>query len=114
MNSALSELDELGILRTTHVPPQLSWLSPLHVQLLISVLTCGEEGMTRRRMRKYSETETDALRQLELRDFLHWERDRFGQLAFLCLTWKGEEAAQTLLKVAHHGQVPDGPSQTQG
>jgi len=101
MQSALFELDDLGILRSTKIPPHLAWLSSAQINLLLAVFTCGEEGMTRRRSRKF---DSDVIRQLELRDYLQWERDRFGRLAFLCLTWKGQDAAQVLIKIAHHEQ----------
>ena len=101
MQSALFELDDLGILRSTKVPPRLAWMSDVQIDILLTVLSCGEDGMTRRRSQKF---DCDSVRQLELRDYLTWERDRFGRLAYLCLTWKGEDAAQVLLKIAHHGQ----------
>lgn len=101
MQSALFELDDLGILRSTKIPPAYAWMSTAQIELLINVLSCGEEGMTKRRAKKF---EQDAVRTLELRDYLHWERDRFGNPAYLCLTWKGDDAAHVLLKIAHHGQ----------
>lgn len=104
MQSALYELDDMGILRTTKIPPHLSWMTNEQVDVLLAVFQCGEDGMPRRRVRQMDETHSDAVRQLELRDYLQWERDRFGRLAYLCLTWKGDEAAQVLLKVAHNEQ----------
>lgn len=101
MQSALFELEDLGLLRSTKIPPHLSWLSDVQIDILLAVLLCGEDGMTRGRSKKY---DADAIRQLELRDYLHWERDRFGRFAFLCLTWKGQDAAQVLLKVAQNEQ----------
>lgn len=101
MQSALSELDDLGLLRSTKIPPKLAWLSSEQIGILIDVLLCGEDGMTRRATKKY---DADAVRELELRDYLQWERDRFGRFAYLCLTWKGEEAAQVLLRVARRAQ----------
>lgn len=101
MQSALFELDDLGILRSTKIPPNLAWMSSDQISLLLAVLACGEAGMTRRHSSKF---DADVIRQLELRDYLLWERDRFGRLAYLCLTWKGQDAAQVLLRVAHHDQ----------
>ena len=100
--SALFEFDELGILRATQVPPKLAWMNGAHIELLLAVYTCGEEGMARGRTRKLDESGADAMRELELRDYLQWERNRFGHFAFLCLTWQGEEAARMLLKVARN------------
>jgi hypothetical protein len=102
MLDALFEFDELGILRATQVPPILEWMSATHIDLLIAVYLCGEEGMSRGRTRRFEEVRADAMRALELRDYLHWERNRFGRLAFLCLTWKGQDAARLLVKVARN------------
>lgn len=110
MQSALFELDDLGILRSTKIPPHLVWMSSEQIELLLAVLACGGDGMTRRRAQKF---DADVVRQLELRDYLQWERDRFGRLAFLCLTWKGQDAAQVLLKIARHEQKSDKSSRTQ-
>lgn len=99
MESALFELDDLGILRSTKVPPHLEWMTDKQIEVLLAVLMSGEEGMSKRRTKQF---DADAVRMLELRDYLVWERDRFGRLAFLCLTWKGQEAAQVFLKIAQH------------
>lgn len=104
--SALFEFDELGILRATQVPPKLAWMSGAHIELLLAVYTCGAEGMSRSRTRKLDESGKDVMRELELRDYLQWERNRFGHLAFLCLTWNGEEAARLLLKIARNELQP--------
>jgi hypothetical protein len=102
MLDALFEFDELGILRATHVPPVLEWMNATQIDLLLAVYLCGQEGMSRGRTQRFDEPRTDAMRGLELRDYLHWERNRFGRLAFLCLTWKGLEAARLLVKVARN------------
>jgi hypothetical protein len=102
MESALFELDDMGILRATKLPTQLAWLEGIEGTLLVQMLAAGEEGITRRRLAKFKEEGEQAARRLELRDLVHWERDRFGKPAFLVLTWKGEEAAQVLLKVFKH------------
>lgn len=111
MHSALFELDELGILRSTRIPPHLEWLSEDQMHILLAVLFCGEDGLPRRRSNKFDQ---DAVRMLELRDLLQWERDRFGRLSYLCLTWKGEEAAQVLLKIAKHLQASSPATDTNG
>ena len=108
--SALFELDDLGILRTTKIPSQFAWMTEMHHQLLVEVLRCGEDGLSRRRMKKMPQDRQEALHMLELRDYLQWERDRFGQLTFLCLTWKGEEAARTILTVARNQEPPEAPA----
>jgi hypothetical protein len=107
MQSALFELDDLGILRSTKIPPRLSWMTLEQIDILLAVLFCGEGGMTRRRAKKF---DAESIRLLELRDYLQWERDRFGRLAFLCLTWKGDEAAQVLRKIAQHDNQATRPA----
>lgn len=104
MHGALLEFDDLGVLRATQIPAKLSWVGEKHIDVLVKVLMSGEEGLPRRRTRKFDAAGADALRELELRDYVHWQRNRQGRLAFLCLTWKGEEAVRFILKVAHHGQ----------
>ncbi len=99
MESALFELDTMGILKTTKLPSNLEWLKEMEISLLIKVFAAGEDGITRRQLSKLKEAGEDAAKRLELRDYVRWERDRFGNLTFLVLTWKGEEATQTLLKV---------------
>lgn len=94
--TSLGDLDSLGLLRVTKLPQDLSWLTPIHIQMIIEVADCGEEGMRERRTQRLGEEKTDALRMLELRDILHRERDRYGKPVFLCLTWKGKEALEVL------------------
>ena len=112
MESALFELDTMGILRATKLPPKLEWLNETEILLLIRLLGAGEEGLTRRSLKKLKEPGEDAVTRLNLRDLVKWERDVFGNLTFLVLTWKGEEAAQTLLKVSLHKskQTPAAPT----
>ena len=102
--SALFDLDSLGILKATKVPTTLSWINDIEATLLIDLMIAGEEGITRRRLNKQGEAGTDAARRLGLRDLVKWEHDRFGKPTFLCLTWQGEEAAKTLVRVARHRQ----------
>jgi hypothetical protein len=108
MESALFELDDMGILRATKLPPHLSWLEGAQGTLLVQLLAAGEEGMTRRRLKKFEKDggDDEAARRLELRDLVKWEHDRFGQKAFLVLTWRGEEAANVLLKIFKHRKLP--------
>jgi hypothetical protein len=103
-HAALLEFDDMGILRATQVPPRLAWMTSAHIELLLAVVIRGEEGLPRRRTLKFARMAEDPVRQLELRDYVQWERDRRGRFAYLCLTWKGDEAARMLLKVAHHEQ----------
>ena len=100
--NSLGELDKLGLLRVTKLPPELSWLTPIQMELIREVGGCGEEGMRERRTKRLSEEKRDALRMLELRDILYRERDRLGKPVFLCLTWKGQEALQVLQAIERH------------
>ena len=97
--NSLGDLDRLGLLRVTKLPPELSWLDPIQTQLIFEVGECGEQGMRERKTQRFSEEKRDALRMLELRDILYRERDRLGKPVFLCLTWKGKETLQVLQAV---------------
>ena len=94
--NSLGDLDRLGLLRVTKIPQELSWLDPVHIELILEVAECGEQGMRERKTQRFTEAKSDALRMLELRDILYRERDRLGKPVFLCLTWKGKEALQVL------------------
>ena len=96
---SLGDLDRLGLLRVTKIPPELSWLTPTQIELIFDVAECGEEGMRERKTQRFSEQKRDALRMLELRDILYRERDRLGKPVFLCLTWRGKEALEVLRAV---------------
>lgn len=104
MDSELFELDSMGVLRTTRLPAKLEWLNEAETEkaLLIELFAAGEEGITRRRIAKLKEAGEDAAKRLVLRDLAHWERDRFGKLTFLVISWPGEVAAQTILKVSKY------------
>ena len=104
MDSELFELDNLGILRTTHLPSKLQSLKDkeLETTLLIELLGAGEEGLTRRHILKHKQAGEDAAQWLTLRDLAEWQRDRFGKLTFLVITWKGEKMARNLLSVCKH------------
>ena len=104
MESELFELDGLGILRTTHLPTHLELFKDKEVEtaLLIDLLGAGEEGVTRRHVLKQKQAGEDAAKWLTLRDLAEWQRDKFGKLTFLVITWKGEKAARMLLSVCRH------------
>lgn len=104
MDSELFELDDLGILRTTHLPEKLQSLKDKEIEttLLIELLGAGEEGLTRRHIMKFKQAGEDAAKWLTLRDLAEWQRDRFGKLTFLVITWKGEKTARLLLSVCKH------------
>lgn len=106
MESALFELDTLGILRATKLPAKLEWLNELDITVLLHTLAAGEDGLSRRRVKKMGEAGADAVKRLELRDLIKWEHDRFGHAAFLVLTWQGDEAAKTLLAVCKNKSAP--------
>ena len=106
MESALFELDTMGILRATKLPAKLEWLNELEITVLLLTLAAGEDGLSRRRVKKMADAGADAVRRLELRDLIKWEHDRFGREAFLTLTWQGDEAAKTLLAVGKHKSMP--------
>lgn len=98
------ELDAMGLLRATKVPHELDWLTDDEKVILLRLLFCGEEGMHIREVSKIQKTQSgsDAILRIEAFGLAGWERDQLGKQTFLCLTWKGTEAAELVRKVARH------------
>jgi hypothetical protein len=106
MDSPMYELEDLGILKATKIPSNLAWTGSEETEVLLKLLACGEGGMHLATYKKLSDPLQVAVLRLEIRDYIRWEYDRFGKKTVLCLSWKGDEAAKTLLKVARHQQKP--------
>lgn len=100
-----TELDALGLLRTTKVPNELDWMTDDEKVLLIRLLFCGEEGMHSREVTKVRKTTAgaDAILRMEAYGLANWERDGNGRATCFALTWKGIENAQLVKKVAQNG-----------
>jgi hypothetical protein len=68
-------------------------MSDESVQLFLLIAAAGEGGLAQSRIPKELRAElTTHLLPLELQTLVAWERDNRGRLAYLVLTWKGEEA----------------------
>lgn len=100
--TASFELEDLGILRQTKLPESLSWLTELEKFIMLELLLCGEEGMHKRRVEKHDKQEPGCILRLDAHGLAQWERDKVGRPMFFTLTWRGDEVAQLLRKVALH------------
>ena len=96
------ELETLGILRQTKVPPELAWMSDAEKQFMLMLLFAGDGGLHKRTVASFEKKNPEVVLQLHARDFLMWETDKAGRPMFVAMTWKGEEAAKLLLHVARH------------
>lgn len=94
------ELDFLGILRQTKIPPEWAWLIDVEKQFLLELLLAGEGGLHRSKVAKFEKNHPDALLNLTVRNLCEWETDRLGKPASMVLTWKGEDLARLLLQIA--------------
>jgi len=101
------ELEALGILRQTKLPPEYRWLSDVEKQFLLDVLLCGEGGMGWRLAKKFERKHPEASLNLNVRSLTTWETDRQGKPSRLTLTWKGQELSELLLTVAKHSTRPN-------
>lgn len=85
-------LDSAGILTSTEGSTAAYGLTDEAVQLFLLIAAAGEEGLARSRIpRNLQPALTEHLLPLELQSLVAWERDNRGRLAYLVLTWKGEE-----------------------
>lgn len=86
-------LDSAGILTSTEGSTAAYGLTDEAVQLFLLIAAAGGEGLARSRIPRNLQAElTEHLLPLELQSLIAWERDKRGRLAYLVLTWKGEEA----------------------
>lgn len=88
-----SRLDSSGILLGSSGCSRAYGLSDEAVRLFLLIAAAGPGGLPKTRIP--SDLKTDLalhLVPLELQALVAWERDPRGRLAYLVLTWKGEEA----------------------
>jgi hypothetical protein len=68
-------------------------LTDVSVRLFSLIAGAGEGGLPKSRVPKdLRENLSEHLLPLELQSLVAWERDNRGNLAYLVLTWQGEEA----------------------
>jgi len=87
-------LDSSGILKNNGTCSSSAYgLSDVSVRLFLLIAGAGEGGLPQSRVPKdLRENLNEHLLPLELQSLVAWERDNRGRLAYLVLTWKGEEA----------------------
>jgi hypothetical protein len=87
-------LDSSGILKNNgNCTSSAYGLSDQSVQLFLLIAGAGEGGLAKSKVPKeYQAQLAEHLLPLELQSLVAWERDNRGRLAYLVLTWKGEEA----------------------
>jgi hypothetical protein len=86
-------LDSSGILKSNGDSRGAYGLSDESVQLFLLIASAGEGGLAQSKVPKELRAGlTEHLLPLELQTLVAWERDNRGRLAYLVLTWKGEEA----------------------
>ena len=94
------QLEALGILRTTCVPPELAWMSDDTKRFMLELHLAGEAGMHKRLVALFSKKNPDAVLHLEIKQLAEWLSDKAGRPTFLALTWRGTDVAQLLLSIA--------------
>lgn len=91
-------LDDLGLLRTGYRDPRVSRLSPEERELLLRLYLAGAQaGLCRSKLKK---SELPLVDTLELLQMLTWERDKRGKPSQLVFTWRGEDTAKLLVRLA--------------
>ncbi|KVP75091.1 hypothetical protein WJ96_04820 [Burkholderia ubonensis] len=86
-------LDSSGILKSNGDCTSAYGLTDESVRLFLLIAAGGETGLAQSRIPKELRAELNAhLLPLEMQSLVAWERDNRGRLAYLVLTWKGEEA----------------------
>jgi hypothetical protein len=89
-------LESSGILSGPVSPDaQNAALPERSVQLFLMIAGAGEGGLPQSKVPTELRRDlTENLLPLEMQGLVTWERDKRGRLAYLVLTWKGEEALE--------------------
>lgn len=96
--SLLTDLDAYGVLTLLDVPPELGAMTEEEKHLLTTLQLQTEKVLLGTYARKqYSK---DCLLKLDIAGLVEWHSDARGKPFELGLTWRGEEAAKTFLKIA--------------
>lgn len=94
------ELEALGVLRQTKVPPELAWMTDEEKAFVLDVFLAGNDGMHKRDALKFDKKHPAAFIELQVRDLIRWESDKAGKPMFIVLSWKGDEVARLLFQIA--------------
>jgi len=97
-----NELEALGILRQTKVPPELDWMTDGEKRFMLALLDAGDEGIHKRIVAKEERQNEFLSLKLSAHGLATWERDKNGREMFFTLTWKGDEVAKLLLTIARN------------
>lgn len=86
-------LESAGVLAGAPEGSKAYGLSSETVQLFLLIAGAGADGLSRSQIpRALAKSLSEHLLPLELQEMVAWERDKRGRLAYLVLTWKGQEA----------------------
>jgi hypothetical protein len=86
-------LESAGVLAGSPEGSKAYGLSTETVRLFLLIAAAGADGLSRSQIpRDLAKALTEHLLPLELQEMVTWERDKRGRLAYLVLTWKGQEA----------------------
>lgn len=86
-------LDSSGILSSKDGCTAAYGLPEAAIRLFLLIAGAGDGGLPQSKIPKELRAELNMhLLPLELQSLVSWERDNRGRLAYLVLTWKGEEA----------------------
>lgn len=94
------DLDKLGVLRRTLVPERLQWMDDDTKRLMVDLLHAGEEGLHKRIIEKFKKAHDEAFVRLDMFGLVQWVRDKSGKPMFVSLTWKGQDEAELLFRIA--------------
>lgn len=95
-------LDSLGILRQVKLPAELAWLmdAPAERQLLLDLFL--RNGLSRKEAEAFQREHPEEFLNLEIRNMFEWETDKFNRKTGLVLTWRGQDAAEILVRIARN------------
>lgn len=102
MKTSFQTLDDLGILGVASLPTTYSWLDDDDKQLLVDLLMAGEDGFGRVEVRKRERRTPNSILKVVANSCADWQTDRTGKPERLVLTYRGEEVAQLLMKIARN------------
>lgn len=96
----LQELDSYGVLSLSEVPPAYARLTQDERHLLTTLFLESSKTLPKRFASKHYSAE--CLLSLDVAGYVEWQTDKHGKPSTLGLTWRGEDAATTFLKVAKY------------
>jgi hypothetical protein len=94
-----------GVFRKASIPKEYAHIDAEYYPFLIDLFIAGEKGITRSTVNRRINRESIDI--LEMAQLVKWERDNRGNLAYLVVSWKGQEFAQALIQVARDRSVVD-------